>query len=324
MAYDDFGLRVQWTVFGETVAVPTAASRERAVRDLVGAMAGRAHKVQFYEVGNESWKNGFEGVAGRQEARALAKLLRDLSPNLVAVTAPGPGDPAVPEADRARAECDSWYAGSAANIATYHTDRDIQGTGGRWRPVRQAREGLNLFQIPWLNNEPIGRHSSVASEDDPLHLAMAAAVTWQCGGLGYVLHSGAGIRLGGSWDVNRGLPGGFDDIDSTALDMAGRIRALLPADLPNWQWANANRSFAGAYPFSNAGELQDITDRGGLLRAFGTQRDHRVVAMPLLATGPTPFTPRWPLTLTVYDPVTAQEIDRRDLAAGEDVPDGAA
>lgn len=308
-AYDTYGLRVQWTVFGELVSQPTPADRQATVRRLAAALKGREHKVQLIEVANEGYHTGFEGAAGRQELRALGTLLRVLTPHLVALSAPAPSDTQV--------EIDDLYKGSAATVATYHTDRDINGTGGRWRPVRQAREGLNLFSVPWLNNEPIGRFSSVASEDDPLRLSMAAAMTWQCGGPGYVLHSGAGIRLGAPYDLNRGLPPTFDALDTATLEMMGRVRALLPVDLPNWQWANANRSFATAYPFSNAADLQDITDRGGLLRAFGMQQNGRVVAMPLLATGPTPFTARWPLALTVYDPATAQAIETRDIGAGE-------
>jgi hypothetical protein len=317
LVFDTFGLRVQWTVFGETVATPTRDDRANAVTRLIQAMRGREHKVQLYEVANEGWKNGFEGAEGRREARALAQLLRDRTPNLVAITAPGPGDPAVPEEQRARAEADSWYEGSAAQIATLHLDRDTRGTGGPWRPVRQAREGLNLFSIPWLNNEPIGRFSSVAADADPLRLAMGAAMTWQCAGAGSVYHSGAGIRLGGEWDRNRGLPADFDAIDAQVLDVIGRLRGLLPPDLPNWQWANANRTFAREYPFSNAEELQRITDAGGLLRAFAMSRGGRIVVMPLLATGPTPFTTRAALTLTVHNPLTGDVIDRRELAAGE-------
>ena len=301
LCYDEFGVRVQWPIFGETVAAPSPADRESVVRRLLDALANRFHKVALFEVANEGYDNGFEGDAGRREMRHLASILRDYTPNLIALSAPAPDD--------TQLDIDRLYEGSDATVAAYHIDRNVSGTGGRWRPVRQAREGLTLFRIPWLNNEPIGPFSSGASDDDPLRIAMAAALTWQCGGPGYVLHSGFGIRAGGQHDVDRGLPGEFSTRDGEILDVINGVRSLLPLDLPNFRFANANRAFGNSYPFQNAAELQDLTDAGKLLRAFAAVSDDgRFIVTPLLATVPLPFRTRTRMTVDVINPASGEFI----------------
>jgi hypothetical protein len=89
----------------------------------------------------------------------------------------------------------------------------------------------------WINNEPIGPQSSIATEDDPVRLAMGAAMSWISGMAAYTLHTGAGVRGGGVADRDLGRPANLWEvaqIDRTAA-MLRQARAALPATVPNWR-----------------------------------------------------------------------------------------
>jgi hypothetical protein len=307
----EHGLRTQWTIFGSVETAPTAADRASLVRRFAAVIRPRAAKVQFVEVANEGWQNGFERDAGRHEARALVRLLRELTPiEAIAVTSPRPGDE---EADVKR-----WYAGSDATLITVHPDRSLRGTGGTWRPVRQAWNTNVWATLPWVANEPIGPQSSVAEDDDPQRLTMAAALTWLCGGAGYTLHTGAGVRGGGAEDVARGRVANLWDVAHIERTLAGinAVRKILPADLPNFRRHDPSGDFPD-FPFEREPIRQRITS-GGLLTAYAaTSDDGRFVVMPLLATAPVPFTARMRMRLTMFDPMSGAVLDTRDLAAGE-------
>jgi hypothetical protein len=310
LAYEH-GLRTQWTIFGSVETAPTPADRASLVRRFAAVISPRAAKVQFVEVANEGWQNGFGGDAGRHEARALARLLRELTRiEAIAITSPRPGDE---EADVKR-----WYAASAATLITVHPDRSQRGTGGMWRPVRQAWNTNVWATLPWIANEPIGPQSSVAEDHDPQRLTMAAALTWLCGGAGYTLHTGAGVRGGGAEDVARGRVANLWEVAHIEQTLAGisAMRKILPADLPNFRRHDPSGDFPD-FPFEREPIRQRITS-GGLLTAYGaTSDDGRFVVMPLLATAPVPFTARMRMRLTMFDPMSGAVLDTRDLAAGE-------
>jgi hypothetical protein len=305
------GLRTQWTIFGSVDTAPTAADRAALVRRFAAVIRARAANVQLVEVANEAWQNGFAGNAGRQEARALARLLRQLTPiEAIAITSPQPGDE---EADGKR-----WYGGSDATLITVHADRSQRGTGGKWRPVRQAWNAQVWTELPWIANEPIGPQSSVAEDDDPQRLTMAAALTWLCGGAGYTLHTGAGVRGGGAEDLARGRAANLWEVAHIEQTLAGinAVRKILPADLPNFRRSDASGD-GPDYPFEREPIRQRITS-GQLLAAYAAMSDDgRFVVMPLLATASIPLTARVPMRLTLVDPMNAAVLDTRDLAAGE-------
>ena len=78
-AYREYGLRVQWTIFGGTGFTPTAGSR-RAIVDVFAGMAkGREQAIFAFEVANEASQNGFSGEEGRNELRGLARALKSSS-----------------------------------------------------------------------------------------------------------------------------------------------------------------------------------------------------------------------------------------------------
>jgi hypothetical protein len=265
-------------------------------------MKSRAHKVQHVEVANEAYATGWAEL--RDEAKQLATRIREQTPFAVAVSAPGAiGDVA------------SWYEGSSANLLTVHLPRDVIGGGdiGTWRYVRQAWDPWLESPLAWTNNEGKGPQSSVAADDDPLRLTMYAGLTWLCGGAAFVLHTGAGVRGGGLEDRQQSRVANVWEVSHIEQTLAGinTLRKLLPPDLPNWQRHNSNRNFRD-YPFES-GPVAETIESGRLLRAFAaTSGDGRVVAMPLVAIDPVPFTPRGPMHVDVYDPMTGARLESHD------------
>ena len=78
LAYDVYGLRVQWTIFGGLDETPTPADRAKVVDRFVAAMQRRAHKVQHVEVANEGYATGWAEL--RDEAKQLATRIREQTP----------------------------------------------------------------------------------------------------------------------------------------------------------------------------------------------------------------------------------------------------
>lgn len=310
LAFKTYGLRVQATIFGGIDTAPTPAAREFVVRQVAAVYNANPAAFLAIEIANEGTLNGFSGEAGKAELWHLARLFRELAPSaLVSLTSPQGEDWA------------GWYAGSPANLATVHLERDINGSGGVWRPVRQARELVGFPVEAWTNNEPIGPQSSVAADDDPTRLTMAAALTWLCNGAGYVYHTGAGIRGGGAADRARGRAANFAEVAyfAATLESLNALRAALPADLPNWTWHNANNRFP-AYPFElpyddNGTKL--LASEDDVLRAFVAIAGDRFVVMPIKVDRAVRFTARRPMTFDVLEPLTGQALEHVQIAAGQ-------
>lgn len=299
------GLRVAWSLFGNVDTAPTAADRERVVRQAATQITSRAAAVQYVEIANEGWQTGFGGDAGIAEMRNLARILRDKIPHLVSLTSP-----------QTEQDVDKLYGGSVATLMGVHPDRNITGQGGIWRPVRQAWD-FRDSRLPWVIDEPIGQKSTVAEDFDPTRQAMAAAHGWLIGAAGYVVHAGAGIRGGGKEDRDRGREANWFEVPGAREVFAAinAIRAMLPRDLPNFHHHNSNRNFPG-YPF-DVDKLVPILERNGMLRAFGaTADDGRLVILPMLAVEPIPFTARRAMHLDARAPNGAV-LEAHDLAAGE-------
>ena len=300
----DHGLRVQWSIFGGTERCPTREHRTRIVHRFIDIGSRNPEAVIGFEIANEAWQNGFPGDEGMIEVRKLARLLHDGVPQFVALTSPQPGEERI------------WYQGSAADLLTIHLDRNITGTGGIWRPVRQAWEVHFLDGVPkaWTSNEPIGPQSSVNEDADPLRLVMAAITAWVCGAAGYVLHTGAGIRGGGIEDQQRGRAANLWEVANIETTLQGLRLASqhLPADLPNWGKHNANTKFA-AYPF----DVDPLMDDTRILRAYAAIGGGRFVAVPMQVQRDTPFTARRPLHVQQFDPLTWTLIQDRQLGAGD-------
>jgi hypothetical protein len=242
-------LRAQVTVFADAqVVMPDQGSRERFADAWAGYAERQASQVLLLETANEYQLNGFDAA----QVRALTRRLNDRTSVLVAASTP-PGlwpqvdpDRAEPDERATIAEWHTLYSGGVADALTFHAERDTGKAGGAWRPVRELWKlqyaGGDIPRL-WINNEPIGPQSSVAEDDDPVRLAMSAAMSWVSGMAAYTLHTGAGVRGGGAADRDLGRAANLWEVPRLAetTQMLRRIRHALPATLPNWQRINWNR-----------------------------------------------------------------------------------
>lgn len=298
LAYDRYGLRIEWTIFGGLDSHPSQKDRVALVERFIAMTAGRAHKIEHFELVNEG-----QGVGG-PELRELGRLVKERTPNLVALTS------AYHHPDGL-----GLYQASAAHLMTLHHRRDIEGRGGRWRPVVEAREGRKTGW-PWTSNEPIGPQSSVEADDDPLRLTMAAATTWLCAGAAYVYHASAGIRGGGQADRGRERAADLWDVPNAAATLAGigSVRALLPNDLPNWTWHDGTVDSL-AHLFN----VESIPGAGedAVLNVFAVTQRTDFVVMAVAVRAKVPLVARQAMTFTVYDPLNGAALEKVTLGAGE-------
>jgi hypothetical protein len=88
LAYDRYGMRVQWTLFGGAPFTASAASRTALVDRFAKLAQGREHKIFAFEIANEAWQNGFRGAGGVLELRNLATRLNGKTGVLVALSSP--------------------------------------------------------------------------------------------------------------------------------------------------------------------------------------------------------------------------------------------
>lgn len=306
LAYDRYGLRVQWTIFGDAqVVVPDPAKRAALVDRFAEILRARAHKVQVVEIANEAWQNGFPGEAGRQELRALARRLRDRlvaqgTPLLVAASAPGPAF-----------TCDSWqalYRDLDTGLATIHFERDTSAPAGVWHPVKDPWRYHQCEGLPAVgsNNEPIGPGSSVVEERDALRLVTQAAVTFIGGLATYVVHSDAGVR------------GDQPFVEMPRIeDTLEGLRALartLPPETPNGTRLDLRSPDAPLRAVSPLWHENAAPE--GLVGAYATRITDRWVGVVFGMRGTARFVASRPLRVDVVDPLTGQTVRSATLAAG--------
>jgi len=305
LAFDRFGLRVQWTVFGGVEASPTPADRQAVVDRVVDAIAARPNKVMLLEIANEGWKNGFEGAGGREELKAL---VRRAAARLGARRAGLPVAPTAPPS----AGCDdvtAFYAGLDAQVATLHFSRDVSGPEREWAPIVEPIRYRPCPGTPAVvaNNEPIGPRSSVESDDDPTRLVSAALVTLLSGVPLHVLHSRAGVR--GDIDF-ASLPG-----VAATLSELQRVRPLVP------------RAIARATPVAadtpdallelRSPVVPDIGAGPGVVAFQVVRLGEETLAVAVGVRGPLSLRARRVLSLEAHDLRTGSVVERVRVSAGE-------
>lgn len=289
-AFDTHGLRIEWTIFGDTdQMVPDAGDRVKLVDRFLEMSRGREHKIMHFEVANESWQNGFEGPAGLDELRALARRLDEGTPVPVAIS------------DSEGHECAdhlAMYRGLDVQILTEHFPRSTADPGGRWAPVLAPWEVRECRGLPPVvsNNEPIGPQSSVESENDPVKVVAAAVVSWMAGVGLYVFHSDAGV-----WgrEPITSMPGA-----NAILDGLSKARGYVPSDLVNWE---RHRRDSPSHPFASAGGVDFFASVNGahfFAAAAGVDDVLQITA-------------RRDLEFKTIDPLTGATGPQQTLARGE-------
>ena len=231
-AYQQYGLRVQWTIFGGVDFTPSPESRRDLVERFAAIARGREEKMFAFEIANEAWQNGFPGEAGRVELQALARILKSRSQVLVALSAPE------------GSSCESaqtLYRNSAADLMTLHFPR--AGSPAVWNRFQDPWSFHSCTGVPSLatSNEPVGPESSVASLDDPVALSAMAFVTYGAGIGAFVFHTGPGVRGGGAADLARGRHRNLWELPTAARisRSLATVVTSVPGDFANWQKADA-------------------------------------------------------------------------------------
>ena len=298
LAFDKYGIRVMWTVFGGTAFTPTPATRRALVDRLLAMSKGREHKIMHFEVANEAYQNGFGGAEGEAELRALGRYIQERSPLLVALSAPRGSNCAAAQ---------RLYAGDVGEIVTEHFAR---GVGDVWEPIRNVWDLQFCDGLPPLrtSNEPIGPFSSVRAEHDTRRLATAAALTYVSGVGAYVLHTGGGIRGGGRADLARGRPASVAEVPdiATILPALRGMRGRLPSDVPNWTRFDATR----------ADTPLTVTADGGLTAAYGARSQDRFVIVALGAGGRITLRGNASMEVEVIDPLDGRPLGGGTVTAG--------
>ena len=302
LAFDRYGLRVEWTIFGSTAFTPTPAARRALVDRMLKMAKGREHKIFHFEIANEFYHNGFEGPEGLTELRELGRYVQDRSSILVALSA------------SRSADCDVMqrlHAGGVGDLVTVHFDRSSKAAAGQWEPVRRPWALQSCTGLPTLrsSNEPIGPFSSVNDERDPLRLAMGAAVTYVSGVGAYVLHTGAGIRGGGRADRSRGRPANVSDVPNIAaiLRALRAVRDRLPLDVPNWTRFDA----------ATANPIVSVDNPSTLVAAYGAHHAGRFVITPIGIRGTLTLRAHDRIALEVFDPRTGERRGGGTLQRGD-------
>ncbi|MBI4617356.1 MAG: hypothetical protein HY720_27345, partial [Planctomycetes bacterium] len=309
LAYDTYGLRVEWTLIGDGQKNIPRTSDRVALADLfLNISRGREQKIIHFEIANEYWQNGFSGPSGLAELRDLSRYMKDRTDILVAASAPAGG------ADQ---DVFDVYDGGVADIATIHFDRDTTKTEGPWRPVRQPWE--HAYRQPRVpvgsNNEPIGPGSSVASENEPVRLVAAMIATHVSNIPMYVFHSRAGVR--GDLDIAN-MPG----VGAFAVP-----KGLVPGDLASWTRKNAHWADSPfrCYAIDAGGNL--VPDsmwpdhgsgaQGGAVRAYGDVNGNEFFVFPLGVRNKIVMEPRRNADFDVYEPMSGNKVASYSLSAGQ-------
>lgn len=313
LAYDQYGLRVEWTLIGDGQKnLPNPADRQALVDRFVAMSQGREHKIIHFELANEAWQNGFAGAQGESELRALTQYLNGKTNILVAASAP---DPSVCSATQA------LYAGGIADLATLHFDRDVGQVDGHWRPVWQPWWVHGCAGIPVAsNNEPIGPGASVSSENGVLELVTGAVASYVSGLPLHVFHSSAGVR------------GDQDLWEMAGADAFSALPSYVPGDLASWTRRDPKASDAPLRFYAEEGgqAKPDVmwpelsAPESGVVAAPGSVSGKSFLVLPLGILNQAQVEARAALSLEVVDVVSGQVVAQHELAAGQKLSLGGA
>jgi len=288
LAYDRYGLRVQWTIFGGA-PIGDAAARDAIVERFLRMSRSRENKILAFEIANEYPNNGFPGENGRAELTRLARKLKDATAIPVAASSHDPNLCAL-------------YASAAVDMATFHFDRS------RRDPPSTMLSESGCATLPSIlsNNEPIGPGSSVESESDPHRLVADAANTYVSGMAIYVFHTGPGVR-DDPWHPLGLRPSRLQELRGINGIIGGlyALKGYLPGDVHTW---TRQKREDPQHPF---------TIEGPVGSALGASRDARFVVVLSDITGPLALVARREMSVEVVDPPTGEIRIRTRLGKGD-------
>jgi hypothetical protein len=308
LAYDQYGLRTQITIFADAQLMPDKGARTDHLRKLLeDVIPGREHKIIMVEVANEAWQNGFPEDQGVIDLREFAKYLGERTEVLVAITS----NHDWPQLGSNKG-FEQVYADSSADLATWHFSRDRRIDDG-WKPVYDCWEfGDRRGFPPVSSNEPIGPGSSVNTEQEPIRLVMAAAFAYVAKLPMYVFHSEAGVFGRTRFE------------DTPAIDRFGVVMRLVARDLPNWQRNDGKEERAPFTAFS-AGQPNRYwpeveAARDGCVRNTGCRMDDRFVCVPIgIRPGGLTLEARCPMRFNAHDPLTGEVLAAATMQRGEQI-----
>jgi hypothetical protein len=304
IAYGEFGLRTQLTIFADGQLIPDKSARIAHLDTVLATIKGREHKVILLEVANEAWQNGFPGEPGIADLREFAKYLADRTDVLIAISA-------TPEMTNESLQ--QMYAGSAADVATEHFERDVRTREGGWLPVRDVFR-VNLLEglPPVSHNEPIGPGSSVAEQRDPTKIIAAAAYAWMSGLPMYCYHPSAGIFGDGRFEEMPGV-GDFPTLLKT-----------LPGDIASWRRTEGEADFSPFVTFTGGQPNKPWTQvpgaKSGALRHLSCVKGEAFYTLPIaILPGGMQLEARRGMKFDVIHPLTGGVAQIKALAAGQRV-----
>lgn len=183
LCYDQFGLKVEWTLFGSRGQTPLLSDCEQVVAEFLKMAAMRPHKLALVEVWNEYNING----AASADLRHLARQLRRGLPAEVPIALSSPGAVhACASVSEIHAEVRKMHEGlPEATAITPHWCRADHVAPDLGPSAPASR----------YSNEPRGPGASGGGDvDDPATLANDYRAAKAAGYTGYVYHP-----LGGIW-----------------------------------------------------------------------------------------------------------------------------
>ena len=303
LAYDRYGMRVQWTLFGGAPFTASEMSRTALVDRFAALARGREHKILAFEIANEAWQNGFPDARGLSELRNLGTRLNDKTGVLVALSSP-----------QRDAAC-ATYAGAGVDAMTLHYDRGF-GNQGPIAPLLRPWSFPSAYDracpgaLPQVvfNNEPIGPESSVRQDDSPSRIAAAYVLTFLAGNASYVLHAGPGIRGGGAADSSPKLRrhAHFDELPSfnPIANALATAKQYLPPGLANWTRHAPDAATAPMHGFN---------------RLYSASNGSGFVALAVGITQPIVLQARRGASIDVRDTSTGRLVKRLSVSSGESV-----
>lgn len=237
-----------WPDYEEVLAQTADAMYERGIRaqlSIVGGVqpdhvdltekvgrvvASRPEKFVYLEAANEYYRS--DKLTEAQLIWMVSRL-KELVPNLLALSAPKPG--IVGELER-------WAKLSAmvgAQVLPFHTDRNE--SDAHWRQVRQAYD-FHLAQGTGSDQEGPGSQSSGGQLEDPRQQAIKRFLAHGAGAGFYTWHAGAGVQ--GVAIPSLGRPANLWETPNADAIVGALhvVEAHMPEGFQNWSIRNNGRS----------------------------------------------------------------------------------